>query len=243
MSDPKAYAESSKTNQPKIENDEGKFDPALKEQADTNAWISKFMSEVELVEYFNDDLLEVFNEEFVNFNDAHFKKCGDIILRKLKNFLYDRGVYVRKSNISHVKSLSETLGKESNICPPELVNPSMHVGSYKTNNFVSPRVVQSQKNIEKYFSKKERSMHKSKGKETRKYDSEGDVAQSSIVPEKPKSELSFKLTGMSKLYNSSEKYTGSELDNLDFKFQIFKQKCDIQSILVITIPVITIFTL
>ncbi|KAI1003316.1 hypothetical protein K3495_g4892 [Podosphaera aphanis] len=156
MFDPKAYAESSKTNPPKIENDEGKFNPALNEQADTNAWISKFMSEVE-------------------------------------------GVYVRNSNISHVKSLSETLGKESNIWPPELVNPSIHVGSYKTNNFVSPRVVQSQKNIEKYFSKIERSMHKNKGKETRNYDSEEDVAQSSIVPEKPKSELSFKLTGMSKL--------------------------------------------
>ncbi|KAI0996100.1 hypothetical protein K3495_g12079, partial [Podosphaera aphanis] len=67
-------------------------------------------------------------------------------------------------------------------------------------------------------------------KETRKYDSEEDEAQSSIVPARPKSELSFKLAGMSKLHKSSEKYTGSKLDNLDFRFQIFERKCDIVNI-------------
>ncbi|KAI1008095.1 hypothetical protein K3495_g137 [Podosphaera aphanis] len=136
------------------------------------------MSEVELVEFFNDNLLEVFYEEFVSFDDADFKKCEDIILRKPKNLL----------------------------------------------------VAQSLKNIEKYFSKEGRSIHKNKGKETRKYESEEDEAQSSIDPAKPISEPSFKMAGMSKLYNSSEKYTGSKLDNLDFKFQIFKQKCDIVNI-------------
>lgn len=217
-------------NNSDIEDVSEKYDPSTNTQMDVNTWIASLMTEIELAEYFNHDLFDVFKEEFINFDTVQFKKCSDIILRKLKNFLFDRGVFIRKANISHSKALSEILEKNENMWPSNTVNPSEHIGSFKTNNFVSPKLAQYQKNVKGYFKKKEYSKIQNtadKGNEDKNncmeivdIESNGDH----------KSQLNFKITGLSKLYNISGKYSGSKNDNLSFKFNIFQQKCKIVNI-------------
>ncbi|KAI1007325.1 hypothetical protein K3495_g906 [Podosphaera aphanis] len=138
---------------PNIGDDCAKYDPSNHTPIDINTWISSFMIEIELTEYFNDDLFDVFNEGFVNFNAAQLKRCSDMILRKLKNFLFDRGVFVRKANISHVEAITEVQEKDESIWAFDVTNPSTHIGSYKTNNFQSPRISLSRKNVQNYFNK------------------------------------------------------------------------------------------
>ncbi|KAI1005357.1 hypothetical protein K3495_g2861 [Podosphaera aphanis] len=59
-----------------------------------------------------------------------------------------------------LETLSEVLEKDENVWPSDTINPSEYIGSYKTNNFVSPKLAQSQKNVQSYFKKKEYSeMH------------------------------------------------------------------------------------
>lgn len=104
-------------------------------QIDINAWVSVFMVQIELIKYYNDDLFELFNEEFVKFDVAQFKRHGDIVLRELKKFLFERGVYIRKCNVTHAKALSEIMENDTNAWPIDTNNPSAHIESFKANNF------------------------------------------------------------------------------------------------------------
>ncbi|KAI0995047.1 hypothetical protein K3495_g13134 [Podosphaera aphanis] len=200
---------------PNIDDDCAKYDPSTHTPIAINTWISSFMIEVELAEYFNDDLFEVFNEGFVKFNAAQLKRCGDIILRKLKNFLFDRGVFVRKASISHVKAITEVQEKDEDIWAIDVTNPSAHIGSYKTNNFQSPRINQSRNNVQNYFNKDD-----TKESESTKIHQTTDVSHN-IDSKGP---LNFKLTGMSKLYNKSEKFSGDKDESFSFKYKIFVKK-------------------
>lgn len=211
-----------------------KYNPAINTQIDVNTWIASFMTEIELVEYYNDDLFEVYNEEFVNFDISQFKKCSEILLRKLKNFLFDQGVYTRKSNVSHARALSEIIGKDENLWPADLTNPSIHVGSYKTNNFISPKLAQSRKNVQGYFKREENNDYcKNKEKQNQnqnEYSSTEQPKTNTNYQIDHRSQLSFKLASLTKLYNPTEKYTGSINDNLNFKLNIFLKKCEIANI-------------
>lgn len=68
-------------------------------QLDVKTWISSFMTGIELTGYYHEDFFEVYNEEFINFDHAQFKKCSDILFQKIeKNFaipwcLYPKGEY------------------------------------------------------------------------------------------------------------------------------------------------------
>ncbi|TEY29375.1 hypothetical protein BOTCAL_0949g00010 [Botryotinia calthae] len=173
----------------------------------------------------DDDLAEVFHDDFNMFTEEHFKKIHRIDARQLRMVLRIRGVYLPKSNIEAYKALYDQSRKTiSDIWTKEQVqevikDPNIQEPKFKSGvirAFISNNYAYKTDNVDD---------NQQGGGDPGDGDDGDDnnrkpEKDKKSPPRNPSYSATQSLVSLSKFYTDDEKYGGDD-DNFDFKLSIF----------------------
>jgi hypothetical protein len=199
-----------------------------------NAFIDWKLTEYNKDKWRDDNMWEVYLEDFNTFTVDTFKACQQTLIRKLRSHLRSNGVWVKVDRrVTVAQSLFETLGEED---PTEWSNTEMRE-QLKKEGFNSYRLPSFQRQTS--LSRSPTPTAPPAPPPASELPPElPSIEQPVDTPETPTQEFATpsatlpatsgfgkELANLAKLYTEESKYSGED-DNFDYKLTIFHDLCD-----------------